>query len=458
MTLDALANMTVLQLASQLEQKEISPVELTGFFIARAEEERLNAFITIPKSHALQQAEVAEKELAAGDYHGPLHGIPFACKDLFCTEGIRTTGGSRVLENHVPEADALMVKRLKTAGGIMMGKTNLHEFAYGITGVNQFTGTAFNPWDPTRLAGGSSSGSASSIAAGLVPYTLGTDTGGSVRVPAALCGIVGFKPTYGRLDSQGVIPYCWSLDHVGIMAKDVADTALIMTAMDGGKQDFFAGLEASSIKGLRIGVPKSYFLDDLDPEIDTAMKELLQQCEAHGAELIQVELPSMEKTRTASLLVQLPEMLSYHSRYLKTRKHLYGDDLRSGMATGQFILAEHYVRAKRLIEKYRMETTAALQGVDVMLTPTCPIIAPKTETRFVTNNGKKEAVGNALTRFTSFFNMTGHPAISIPLGQHSTGLPMGLQIIGHHYNEERVLNTAHGIEKILDLGLALPGH
>jgi aspartyl-tRNA(Asn)/glutamyl-tRNA(Gln) amidotransferase subunit A len=461
MAFDDLIYMPITELATNLQSGNISPVDLVRTFMDQIEQENdnLNVYITVLRDQALAKAKEAENDIRKGNYHGPLHGIPYACKDLFLTRNVRTTGGSQVLADWVPQINAAAIERIEAAGGILLGKLNQHEFAYGATGENEHYGTVSNPWDTSRLAGGSSSGSAAAVAAGLAVYTLGTDTGGSIRAPAALCGVIGFKPTYGRISTYGVIPYCWSLDHVGILSRTVEDAAIVLQELAGHdpRDSYSANVPVprysegfqSAFQGLRIGVPRQFFFDRVDTEIATAVHETIRLCEQNDAELIEVDMPSMDKTRTVSLIIQLPEMLSYHSRYLSEKKHLYGADIRAGMALGQFVLAEHYVRAKRMVEKFRRELTVSFKKVDVIITPTCPIVAPKIGSVFIAHEEKKEAVGNAITRFTSFFNMTGNPAISIPCGTHSTGLPMGVQFVGRHFDEKTLLRAAHVLEQHL---------
>ncbi len=454
--------LSVMELATKIQKKELSPVHVTEAYLNRIE--RLNGiskiYITIAKEPAKKAAYAAEDEIKRGIYRGFLHGIPYACKDLFLTKWTKTTGGSRVLEDWIPEYDAAVIERLSNAGSILLGKTNLHEFAYGVTGENPHYGTVPNPWDSTRIAGGSSSGSAAAVAAGLAPFALGTDTGGSVRVPAALCGIVGLKPTYGRVSCYGVIPYSWSLDHVGILTRSVEDAALILEVI--AAYDHRDPVSVSipvppyskeitnGIKGQRIGVPTSFFFEYVDPEIGESMRNALKIWEELGANVTEVELPSMEGIRTVSLVIQMPEALSYHSRYLPPKALLYGADFRSGLALGQFLLAEHYVKAKRMVEWYRRQMVPVFEKVDIVVTPTCPIVAPAIGIMTVTTEGREEVVGNALTRMTGFFNMTGHPAMSLPLGLHSSGLPMGVQLIGRHFEEATLFQIGNALEKHLE--------
>ncbi|MDH3694102.1 MAG: amidase [Gammaproteobacteria bacterium] len=434
-----------------------SPVALTQFFLERSK--RLNvdchAFIEITEHNALRDAKRLENMRDAV----PLRGIPFASKDLFDVEGVKTTAGSRVLADNTASADATVIKRLRNAGAVNHGKLNLHEFAYGITGENVVYGTPVNAYDKSRLAGGSSSGSAAAVAFGLVPFALGTDTGGSTRVPAAFSGLVGLKPTFGRVSRSGIIPYSWSLDHVGTITRTVADAALILQTIAGEDKndpdssnepldDYLAALEQpGNLSKLKIGVPRAFFFENADSEILAVTELAIDNFRAHGAQVVDVELPKMEHTRAVSLTVQMPEALSVHSRYLKDRGHLYSCDFRAGLALGQCLLAEHYIRAKRMMTRYRQQTNAVFEKVDLLITPTTPIIAPRIGQRRITIDNNDEAIGNAVTRYTSFFNMTGHPALTVPSGLHSLGLPMGVQIIGRYYEEAEVLIAGLALEE-----------
>ncbi|NIR28210.1 MAG: amidase [Gammaproteobacteria bacterium] len=452
-------SLAIFELADRIRSGRLSSADLTQAYLERIDryDRHLKAFITVADDAAKHASRTADAALRQGRSCGPLHGIPYAVKDLFQTRGIVTTGGSRVLADWVPDTDAAAVERLTRGGAVLIGKTNLHEFAYGATGENPHFGTACNPYDPSRLAGGSSSGSAVAVAARLTTAALGTDTGGSVRVPAALCGIVGLKPTQGRISTRGVIPYCWSLDHVGILARTSLDAALILgTIAEYDQQDpasadvpteDYAETLGQGVRGLRLGVPRQFYFEHADSEILDAVDRALVHCERLGARIIEVKLPSMEHVRTVSLVIQMPEALSYHSRYLSDKADLYANDFRSGLAAGQFLLAEHYVRAKRMVEQYRRETDLVFGKADLVVTPTCPITAPALNDVLITSTGLEEPVGNALTRYTTFFNLTGHPAVTTPSGLHSNGLPMGVQVIGPHFQEATVLRVTHALEE-----------
>lgn len=440
------------ELSSLIKTRELSPVELTTAYLQEIEQTNPNTdvYITVASELAITQARKAEEEILNGHYRGPLHGIPFACKDLYATKGVRTTGGSRVLEDFVPTYDAQVIKSLYQAGSVLLGKANMHEFAYGATGENPYFGTVSNPYDKTRNAGGSSSGSAAAVASNTAVFALGTDTGGSVRAPSALCGVVGLKPTYGRISLQGVVPYCWSLDHFGVSTKTVYDAALVMDTVSKnppGKGTFAESLD-SNVKGMRIGIPRNFFYEDCEKNILEHTKKIIEGLTSRGCEFIDIETPKLDYSRTVSLLIQLPEVLSYHSRYFKEKRDLYGKDMMAGMAVGQFILSEHYIRAKRIVELYKTKMADIFNDVDLLLTPSCPITAPLLDQVTVTTGGRTEAKGNAITRFTSFFNLTGNPAITVPAGTDSNGLPTGVQLVGPHFSEISVLKAADVIEQV----------
>lgn len=446
-----LAFSTIEELSTQLIRRNISATELVTLFAERID--RLNdlskAFICTDIEAALERAAVIDQS----SERKPLSGIPYACKDLFDVRGLPTTGGSRVLQDNIAESDALSIANMNTAGAIFLGKNNLHEFAYGATGENTLYGTTPNPYDLSRLAGGSSSGSATAVGYGLCSAALGTDTGGSVRAPAALCGLAGFKPTYGRVSTAGVLPYSWTLDHVGTITRCIADAIILFNALDKSPKPTPDIVDS---KNLTIGIPETFFFENADEEILSSIDHMIEGLARSGARIRKVAMPSMEYTRTVSLTVQMPEALSYHNRYLESRGDLYSQDFRAGLALGQCLLAEQYVRAKRFIETYRRDTDKVFADVDILLTPATPAIAPKIGVNEVTTDGYSEPAGNAITRYTSFFNMTGHPAITLPCGMHSQGLPIAAQLIGRHHEDEFLLAAAKLVEKELDLKVPLP--
>ena len=460
MGLDDLTRLSIVEAGDQIRRRSLSPVELTRAYLNRIQ--RTNgeflAYITVLEEQAMAAASTAEHEITRGTYRGPLHGIPIALKDLVLTRGVRTTCGSRILKDWVPSADGTVAIRLHEAGAILLGKLNMHEFAYGPTGVNPHYGTARNPWDRTRVPGGSSSGSGAAVAAGLCAGALGTDTGGSVRIPAALCGIVGLKPTYGRVSRAGVIPLAWSLDHVGPMTRTVADTALMLQALAGRDPadpstadvvvpDYRAALE-KGVRGLCVGLPKDLFFERVDPEVRNAVLAAAQLIEDLGASVQEIALPAISHASAASFAIITAESTAYHEGYLKTRAAEYGADVRARLVTGQFVLATQYLKAQRARRAIRAEVDAALTRVDAFLTPTTPIPAPLLDTRELTLDGHTEDVRGWLTRCTRPINVTGHPALSVPCGLTAGGLPIGLQIVGRYFDEATVLRIGHAFEAV----------
>ncbi len=443
-----------------LRQQQLSSSEIIGHFLQRIQllNDKSKAFISVSDEPARLAAEACDQTT---DSPSTLYGLPYAVKDLINVAGEITTGGSQVLANNRVNEDAFLIARMRAGGAICLGKNNLHEFAYGATGENDLYGTAVNAYDTTRLAGGSSSGSAAAVAFGMVPAAFGTDTGGSVRAPAALCGLVGFKPTIGRISTRGVIPYSWSLDHVGTITRTVKDAALLLQTTAGydpadpgcANTPCANYLDAchGSMAELRVGLPRTFYFERADPEILAATENVIRFLEKSGAKLVDIDMPDMTYCRTVSLTVQMPEALSFHMPYLNKHGDRYSADFRAGLALGQCILAEHYVRTKRMMARYRQQTAAQFENVDVILTPATPIIAPKVGTVNVTIDGIDEAVGNAITRYTTFFNMTGHPAITLPCGMHSAGLPMGVQIIGRYFDETTVLQVASAMSDVFNI-------
>jgi aspartyl-tRNA(Asn)/glutamyl-tRNA(Gln) amidotransferase subunit A len=444
-----LAFAPISELSRRLREREISAPQLVDLYAGRIDRfgEISKAFISLDLERA--RAKAAAVDLDSGLV---LNGIPYSCKDLFDVAGLATTGGSKVLQDNIADTDADSIQAMNRAGAICLGKNNLHEFAYGATGENTLYGTTPNPYDHSRLAGGSSSGSAAALGFGLCAAALGTDTGGSVRAPAALCGLVGFKPTFGRVSTAGVIPYSWSLDHVGTLTRNAGDAATVFKSLLPGQPE----VAAVNLENQVIGIPQGFFFEHCDSEILDGVDALMNFLRDAGASLKPVAMPSMQYTRTVSLTVQMPEALSFHNRYLEQRGHLYSQDFRAGLALAQCLLAEQYIRAKRFIETYRRDIDAVFAEVDVILTPATPVIAPKIGAVEVRVDGITEPAGNAITRYTSFFNMTGHPAITLPCGMHSEGLPFAAQLVGKHHQDEQLLDLASHIESNFDFELPLP--
>jgi aspartyl-tRNA(Asn)/glutamyl-tRNA(Gln) amidotransferase subunit A len=451
--------LTIEHLSPLIRRRKLSPVELTEFVLDRIPvlQPRLNAFITITAERALTRARQAEREITKGNYRGSLHGIPVCLKDIFHTRGIRTTAGSRILRAFTPDENACVVERLEQAGTVLVGKTNLHEFAFGATNVNPHYGSVHNPWLHGRISGGSSGGSAAAVVAGLAVASLGTDTGGSVRIPAAACGCVGLKPTYGRVPLHGVIPLATSLDHVGPICRSVVDAALMLEAISGADPRDITSTGApgeslirkldKTIRGLRIGVPKQYFFDRLQPEVRSAVFESLDQLENLGAELPEINLRSMNRTADLAAEITVAEALAYHWNWLQKRASDYGSDLRSRMESSADMPAVTYLHAQRSREAYRRLFLESMQSVDLVAAPTLPVTAPPIESRDVRTGRSPEDVRLALLRLTRPGNLTGLPAISVPCGFSSEGLPVGLQLIGKPFEERTVLQAAYSFEQ-----------
>jgi aspartyl-tRNA(Asn)/glutamyl-tRNA(Gln) amidotransferase subunit A len=445
-------DLTIESLAPLIRRKELSPVELTRFFLDRIGrfQPTINAFITVTAKTALEQARQAEKELAHGRYRGVLHGIPISLKDLFCTRNIRTTAGSRILRSFVPPQNAEVVDRLLGAGAVLLGKTNLHEFAYGATNVNPHYGPVRNPWDPCRISGGSSGGSAASVISAQALASLGTDTGGSIRIPSAACGCVGFKPTYGVVPMDGVIPLAFSLDHVGPLSRCVADAAFlfeILAPSDEAGRGRAVSEMRKGVKSLRIGVPRQYFFDRIQPDVRRAVLAAIAVLEQLGARISEVNLKGMEETAPLAAEITGDEALAYHETWLERRPQDYGKDVRSRLQQSKKRTAAAYIRAQRGMRAYRERLERVLDSVQLLAVPTLPVVAPAIDQKDVRIGRFREDVRLALLRLTRPGNLSGLPAISIPCGFSSERLPVGLQLIGRRFDEATLLRAAFAYEQ-----------
>ena len=445
-----------LSAASQaVQKKEVSPVELTQACLARIERLNpiLNAFITVTAGSALEEARTAEAEIERGEWKGPLHGIPLAVKDLAQTAGVRTTAASAVLEQFVPSEDAEVVRRLRKAGAILLGKLNLHEFAYGGSGIIGHFGPVRNPWNTAHITGGSSSGSAAAVAAGLCYGAIGTDTAGSIRLPAACCGIAGLKPTYGLVSTRGIIPLSWSLDHAGPMARTAADTALVLQAIahydprDFYCQKFPPVYYPSAIEekcsGLRLGRPNDFW-KDVDREIERAAGAAMATLDKIGAGVQEIKL-STEVDRT----VVRCEPYVYHQRHLPAHEQQYHPETLRRIRSGADVTAAQYVEAYREMLRQRREVLDVFERVDLIITPATPVLPPSfAELEAAPDQLRRKEL--LMLRNTRPFNVLGLPSISIPCGFSPSGLPIGLQITGAPGTEGMVLALAHAYEKQTD--------
>ena len=443
---------TLTSLAAALRAKEVSPVEAAKACLGRIEalDPTLNTFITVTARDALAAARAAEAEILKGKYRGPLHGVPVAVKDLFLTKGIRTTCGSKILSQFVPTSDAALVERLHAAGAVLLGKLNMHEFAFGTTSVNPHYGAVRNPWDVSRITGGSSGGSAAAVSASFVMLALGTDTGGSIRIPSALCGVCGLKPTYGRLSRRGVYPLAWSLDHPGPIAKTVSDIALAMSALaDRDPRERAAPSSASDdLTGVRLGVPDAYYTSGTDPEIARRVAGAIAALRALGAQVRSISIPSLDDASSAAAIVLFAESAASLEKWHQTRSEDLGADVRARLDAAASVTATQYLKALRVRTRVRAIFARAFEEVDAIVTPQLPITAPPIGDSFVTIEGRRESIPDLLTRFTRINNLVGMPALTVRCGFSSAGLPIAVQIAGRPFEEARVLAIGAALERI----------
>jgi aspartyl-tRNA(Asn)/glutamyl-tRNA(Gln) amidotransferase subunit A len=407
----------------------------------------LNAFIAVLADEARGQARQADEELSAGRDRGPLHGVPVSLKDLIDLEGVPTTAASRVRAAHVADRDAKVVTRLRRAGAVLMGKCNLHEFAFGTTSEDSAFGPVLNPVDPSRSAGGSSGGSAVAVVTGMSFASIGTDTGGSIRIPAAACGCVGLKPSYGEIPADGIVPLSHSLDHVGPLARCVDDAWFVYHAIAGTPA--VGPLEVDDRirpDRLRLGLLERHFCDVLDDGVRAAFEAERTRLERAGARIVDVEIPHAHEISSVYLHIQLPEASAYHASVLERRPGDYTPSVRLRLEMGRYVLAEDYVRALEGRELLRREVDAALEGCDALLLPTLPIPAPPLGATSISLDGRNEPVRGLMLRQTQLFDLTGHPAITLPCSLSASGMPCGFQLVGRRGETARLLRMAGGCE------------
>lgn len=447
-------DLTLAEAATAIRTGELSAQELTHSISERIDtvDARVRAYVTRTDDSAREAAVRADDERAAGDYRGPLHGIPYGLKDLIDVAGLPTTASSRVRTGHVAQRDSAMAARLGAAGALLLGKTHTHEFAYGLT-----TPQSRNAVDPGRVAGGSSGGSAVAVAAGAAVFALGTDTGGSIRVPAALNGLVGLKPTYGLLPRTGVTSLSWSLDHVGPLTRTVHDAALVLSALLGPDPGDPVSLRArpagdllrgdGDLRGLRIGVPATYYFDRIDPEVEAAVRAAVERLCELGAQVVEVRTPMERYVQAAHWGLMVPEATAYHEQTLRAVPELYGPDVRVLLEAGTLVSAGDYLRAQRARTLMRQGWAEVYEQVDVVAAPTVPMTAVPVDQQWVDwPDGTVESVSDAYVRLSAPANITGMPSLTLPVGRDAAGLPIGMQLMGAPLAEATLLRVGRAYE------------
>lgn len=451
--------MTITELAPLIKQKKVSPKEVTQSVVNQIERlnPKLNAFIDVTAEKAIQQAAAAEAEIMDGHYRGPLHGIPMALKDNMYIKNERTTMGSKIHQDFIPTVNATVVDKLAANGVVFTGKLNLHEYAWGATNDNPHFGACRNPWNPELISGGSSGGSGVSTAADMTIATLGTDTGGSIRIPSSFCGITGLKPTHGLVSKYGVFPLAWSLDHVGPMTKTAEDAAHVLQAIVGfDAKDptsvqvdsvVYAEALTGSVKGLRIGINEEYFFRQVDQGVETAVRKAIASLEAAGATVEVVKVPALSLAEYSEMITIITEASAIHHQHLLEREEDFGEDVRFLLKLGELPSGVDYLQAQQIRAQLNHDFQKMFQTVDVMISPTLPFLPPKIGSATGRINGEDVSLLDHFIRFTGPLNLTGLPAISVPCG-FSDDLPVGMQIVGPTFSETRLLNVAYTLEQL----------
>lgn len=449
---------SVEELAPLLEAKKLSPVELTKAILDFAEESqpRINAYMAFYREEALAQAQVVEKEILNGQYRGMYHGIPMALKDNLYFKDKITTMSSKIHKDFVSGYDATVVEKLRDAGVIFTGKLSMHEYAWGITNNNPHYGPVRNPWDLEKIPGGYSGGSGAAVAAGASVASLGTDTAGSIRIPSSACGIVGLKPTHGRVSKYGCYPLAWSLDHIGPMTKTVKDAAGMLEIIAGFdhrdptcvnvKTENYSQQIIGDVKGLVIGINEDYFFNRVDSDVEKAVRASIQSLVDQGAKVETVRIPSLQYAEWAELVTSLSEAAAIHHSDLQSRPQDFGDDIRLLFELGELPSAVDYLQAQQVRRQIKQEFSQIFNQVDVLISPTLPVVASTIGDNFATLNGEKVDLIDNIIRFTGPSNLTGLPALSVPCG-FKGNLPVGLQIIGPAFKEGLILNVGYAIEQ-----------
>jgi aspartyl-tRNA(Asn)/glutamyl-tRNA(Gln) amidotransferase subunit A len=461
--LSELRELTLRQVAEKFRKGKTTPVEVVRLLLEqiRRTDGKLKAYVTVCEESAIKLAEAAEVQIRAGHDLGVLHGIPISIKDLYETQGIRTTCGSKLMQDYIPKTDCTVVKHLKSKGAIVLGKTNTHEFALG--GI---TPPTRNPWNLDHIPGGSSGGSAAAISAGSAIAATGSDTGGSIRIPASFCGVVGLKPTYGRVSRAGIFPESWSLDHAGPITRSVEDAAVLLTVMAGRDEldptssdlsvpDYVESLD-DELAGTRIGIPTNYFYEQCDKEVHSAVRKSIDLLAALGCKIVEFEFPRLQEIMAAYTTLDSCEASAYHERSIAERARDFQPDVRLLLEQGLFIPATYYIQALRIRAAVYRDVLSVFRQFDVIVTPSEPIVAPEIGQQSIRIGDREESVDSAIVRYLAPFNLTGLPALSILCGVSGNGLPIGMQVIGKAFEEEKVLRVGRAYEQATDWHTRVP--
>ncbi len=459
-----LTSLSLRDVAAQIKSGEVSPVEVTQACLERAEATQgaLNAFSRIMPDSAMEEAKAAETEIAAGNWKGELHGVPVGIKELYDIAGVPTTSSSAQRTNWVAEKDSASVAQLRDAGAVILGKTHTHEFAYGIV-----TPTSRNPWNPDFIPGGSSGGSGASVASGSTYMSMGSDTGGSIRIPAAVCGTVGLKPTFGRCSRAGVTSLSWSLDHVGPLARTVADAAVSLNALAGydprdpgsvdvPTEDYTLAL-GKDVKGMRIGVPKNYFFENVDPEVEASVRAAIEKLAGEGAILSEVEIPYAPQIMAVEFAICLPEASEYHREIMRANPDLYNEDVRTFLETGELVPATRYIQSLRVRQLMQREWARMFSDIDVLIGPAVSSPATRAGQESVTwASGEEEPLSSVFVRLSAPANVTGLPSIATPCGFTESGLPIAFQAIARPFAESTSIRLCDAYQRMTDWGMRRP--
>lgn len=452
------SNWDLVNLSQAIREKKLSPVEVIRHLLQRIESvnPRLNAYITVAAEEALATASRLEKEAAAGSLRGPLHGVPVGLKDIVYTKGLRTTMGSEAFRDYVPDYNAAVVERLEEAGAMVVGKLNTHQFAYGPTGDRSYFGPVRNPYDADKISGGSSSGSGAAVASGLCYAAVGTDTGGSVRIPASCCGIVGMKPTFGRVSKHGIYPLSRTLDHPGPMTRTVKDNALLLGVLSGyDKRDPYSTQRATedftrqldqNLRGKVVGIPSSFYFENVESEVESKVRDAVESLRDFGADVREIDLPRLEEILAAQRTILAAEAYTVHYERLREKPDQYEEEVRERLLAGESIQTRDYINAQQLKHAAVREFNQALEEVDVLASPTLPVLPTNIDQGEVNIRGRKEQVRSALTRLTGPTNLNGFPSLSVPCGFSESGLPVGLQLMGRAFDEAGLYRIGCSLE------------